>query len=134
MHQLQEVLTEIQRRRHFLVTSHARPDGDAVGSAIALGEILRTLGKNVDVVLHDTVPVIYKGLPFAETVIHASHAHEYDAAIILECDNIHRTRLQGLEGQFLINIYHHASSKAFADVNWIDANASSVAEMIFRLA
>ena len=134
MHQLHEVSSEIQRRRHFLITSHARPDGDAVGSAIALGQILRALGKRVDVVLHDPVPVIYKGLPFAETVIHASEAREYDAAIILECDNIHRTRLQGLEGKFLINIDHHASSKPFANVNWIDANASSVAEMIFRLA
>src|SRR5215831_18499641 len=133
--QLGEVLENIQSRRHFLVTSHTRPDGDAVGSTLALAQILRKMGKSAEIIMGDAVPVIYKPLPHAETIIHASRVNgKHDAAIILECDSVVRTRLQGLEEHFLINIDHHATSKPFADVNWIDPSACAVAEMVFRLA
>jgi bifunctional oligoribonuclease and PAP phosphatase NrnA len=135
MDQLERVLHEIEQRRHFLVTSHARPDGDAIGSALALAQILRKMGKSSEVVLGDSVPVIYKVLPHAESIIHASHVNgNCDAAIILECDTIQRTRIQGLEHCFLINIDHHISSKEFAHVNWIDPSAVATAELVFRLA
>jgi phosphoesterase RecJ-like protein len=135
MDQLEQVLHHIGEREHFLVTSHTRPDGDAVGSTLALAQVLRKMGKSAEVVLGDTVPVIYKPLPHAETIRQASHVNgKYDAAIILECDSLVRTRLQGLEHHFLINIDHHATSKPFADVNWIDPSACAVAEMVFRLA
>ncbi|HEY1527068.1 MAG TPA: bifunctional oligoribonuclease/PAP phosphatase NrnA [Candidatus Angelobacter sp.] len=130
-----KVLQEIQQRRRFIVTSHARPDGDAIGSTLALAQILRKMGKSAEVVLGDPVPVIYQMLPHSETIVHSSHVNGgYDAAIILECDSLQRTRLQGLEGHFLINIDHHISSKAFAHVNWIDPTAVATAELIFRLA
>ncbi len=132
---LEQVLQHIEQRRQFVLTSHARPDGDAIGSVLALSEILRTMGKSVEVVLSDNVPVIYRPLPFSETIIHASQVNgKYEAAIILECDSVQRTRLQGLEHHFLINIDHHASFKTFANVNWIDTSASATAEMVFRLA
>jgi phosphoesterase RecJ-like protein len=83
----------------------------------------------------DSVPVIYRPLPHAETIIHTSRVNgSYDAAIILECDSVLRTRLQGLDGHFLINIDHHETSKPFADINWIDPSACAVAEMVYRLA
>jgi len=133
--QLGQVLENIQSRKHFLVTSHTRPDGDAVGSSLALALVLRKMGKTAEVVLGDSVPVIYKPLPQADSIVHSSHVNgKYDAAIILECDSVTRTRLQGLENHFLINIDHHATSKPFADVNWIDPGACAVAEMVFRLA
>jgi phosphoesterase RecJ-like protein len=135
MDQLEQVLQEITQRGRFLVTSHARPDGDAIGSTLALAQILRKMGKFAEVVLGDSVPVIYKPLPFAETIVHSSRVvGDYDAAIILECDSVQRTRLQGLENHFMINIDHHVSSKPFADVNWIDSAAAATAELIFRLA
>ena len=132
---VEQVLESIIERRHFLVTSHTRPDGDAIGSTLALGMILRKMGKHAEVVFGDSVPVIYRPLPQAETIIHTSRVNgDYDAAIILECDSVLRTRLQGLERHFLISIDHHETSKPFADVNWIDPSACAVAEMVFRLA
>ena len=102
MDQVAKVLQEIQQRRRFLVTSHARPDGDAIGSTLALAQILRKMGKSADVVLADPVPVIYQPLPHSETIGHTIKADgKYDAAIILECDSVQRTRLQGLEDKFL---------------------------------
>jgi len=132
---LHQVLIEIEQRERFVLTSHARPDGDAVGSSLACCEILRRMGKQAEVILHDGVPRVYQQLPFADGVIHADRVNgSYDAAILLECDSIQRTRLEGLEKRFLINIDHHKSGRAFANVNWIDPQAVATAEMVYRLA
>jgi bifunctional oligoribonuclease and PAP phosphatase NrnA len=132
---LQEVLQQIEQRNRFVLTSHARPDGDAIGSALACCQVLRAMGKRADVVLHDGVPRIYRTLPFAEQVVQADRVSgSYEAAIILECDSIHRTRLKGLENRFLISIDHHVSGRPFAHVNWIDPQAVATGEMVFRLA
>jgi phosphoesterase RecJ-like protein len=132
---VKEVLRRIEERQRFLLTSHARPDGDAVGSALACCQILRSMGKEADVFLRDGVPRIYQPLPFADKVVQAERVHgDYEAAILLECDSVQRTRLEGLEERFLINIDHHLSGRPFAHVNWIDPTAVATAEMVYRLA
>lgn len=132
---IHEVLRQIEQRERFLLTSHARPDGDAVGSALACCEILRQMGKSADVILHDGVPGIYRPLPFAERVLKAESVNgRYEAAILLECDSVQRTRLAGLERHFLINIDHHLSGRPFAHINWIDPSACATAELVYRLA
>jgi phosphoesterase RecJ-like protein len=130
-----KVLEEIRARERFALTSHARPDGDAVGSTLACSEILRQMGKQAEVVLRDGVPRVYQSLPFADRVVHTANVNgSYDAAILLECDSIQRTRLEGLEGRFLINIDHHRSGRNFAHVNWIDPKAVATAELVYKLA
>jgi phosphoesterase RecJ-like protein len=132
---VEEVLRQIAQRKRFLVTSHARPDGDAVGSALACCQILRSMGKQAEVVLHDGVPRVYRSLPFANEVVQAECVgNGYDAVILLECDSVHRTRIEGLEKYFLISIDHHLTGRPFANVNWIDPKAVATAELIYRLA
>ena len=132
---LNAILQEIERRDHFVLTSHARPDGDAIGSVLACCEILRRMGKQAEVVLNGAVPHIYRPLPYVDSVINAQSINgHYEAAIVLECDSIQRTALDGLEKQFLINIDHHVSGKQFAHVNWIDPSACATAEMVYWLA
>ncbi len=132
---VEEVLRQIAQRKRFLVTSHARPDGDAVGSALACCQILRSMGKQAEVVLHDGVPRVYRSLPFANEVVQAECVgNGYDAVILLECDSVHRTRIEGLEIYFLISIDHHLTGRPFANVNWIDPKAVATAELIYRLA
>ncbi len=131
---LEQVLQEIRSRGRFVVTSHARPDGDAIGSALAFGQMLRVMGKDAKVVMRDGVPRIYRNLPFADRVLPADAVPENDAVILLECDSTRRTGLRGLENSFLINIDHHASGRNFAHVNWIDSSIMATAEMVFRLA
>ena len=132
---IDQVLKEIEQRDAFVLTSHARPDGDAVGSVLALYQMLRQLGKDVLVIMRDAVPLIYTPLPYSEVILHAHKVpgEAPAAAIILECDSIHRTRLLGLEGRFLVNIDHHSSAREFGDVNWIDPSACAVAEMVHKL-
>ncbi len=131
---LDRVLQEIRERRRFVVTSHARPDGDGIGSALACAQILRQLGKDAEIVMHDGVPRIYQSLPFADRVIRTESVPPNDAVIILECDSIKRTQLKGLEDCFLINIDHHVSGRNFANVNWIDSSVMATAELIYRMA
>jgi phosphoesterase RecJ-like protein len=131
---LDRVLEEIRSRRRFVVSSHARPDGDGIGSALACGQILRIMGKDAVVVMHDGVPRIYQNLPFADLVVQADAVPPSDAVILLECDSTRRTLLEGLEKCFLINIDHHVSGRNFADVNWIDSSVMATAELVYRLA
>ena len=131
---LEQVLQEIRGRRRLVVTSHARPDGDGIGSALACAQILQQMGKQADVVMHDGVPRIYQSLPFADRVLHCESVPSNDAVIVLECDSIKRTLLKGLEDCFLINIDHHATGREFANVNWIDSSAMATAELIYQMA
>ena len=124
----------IREGERFLVCSHSRPDGDAVGSMLAMGKLLEAMGKRADLVSADRIQVVYRGLPGAEDIRTVLRVHgPYDAAILLECDGPERTRLQGLEKFFLINIDHHATGLNFAHINWIDHQAACVGEMVYRL-
>ena len=132
---LRAILEAIRQGERFLVCSHSRPDGDAVGSMLAVGMLLRQMGKHVDLVAADRVPAVYRGLPGASEIRTALRVRGiYDAVILLECDGLERTRLRGLERMFLINIDHHASGKNFGNLNWIDPDACSVGELVYRLA
>ncbi|WP_158750938.1 bifunctional oligoribonuclease/PAP phosphatase NrnA [Acidobacterium sp. S8] len=134
-HNIHAVLQAIEAGQRFLVSAHARPDGDAVGSMLACSMILEQLGKHVEMVSCDRVPLIYRSLPCASAIRQVSRVDgNYDAVILLECDGIERSRLRGLEGRKLINIDHHASGRTFGQVNWIDTEACAVAEMIYELA
>src|SRR5437588_8296858 len=113
---MDQVLKEIEQRNAFLLTSHARPDGDAIGSLLALYQTLKQIGKRARVIMSDAVPLIYNPLPFANVIEHLDRVppDAPHASIVLECDSIERTRLQGLERRFLINIDHHTSARKFA--------------------
>lgn len=132
---IRAVLDAIERGNRFLVAAHSRPDGDAIGSMLACGMLLEQLGKHVDVISRDGVPLIYRNLPCADSIRQTDQVDgDYDAAILLECDGLERTGLAGLEDRFIINIDHHFSGKLFADVNWIENEACAVAAMIYELA
>jgi bifunctional oligoribonuclease and PAP phosphatase NrnA len=129
------ILRALSDGERFLVCSHSRPDGDAVGSMLALGMLLHQMGKRADLVSADRIPAVYRRLPGADAICAALHIRgPYDAAILLECDSVERTRLRGLEQFSLINIDHHITGQAFATLNWIDRRAVSAGEMVYRLA
>jgi bifunctional oligoribonuclease and PAP phosphatase NrnA len=129
------ILDAIRDAQSILVTGHARPDGDAVGSVLACGMMLEALGKQVEMAFSDRVPLIYRWLPCAQRIRHWQRVEgDFDLVILLECDGIERSRLKGLEGRRLVNIDHHTSGRNFAHLNWIDADACAVAEQVFTLA
>ena len=117
-----------------MITSHIRPDGDGIGSGLSLYWMLRSMGKEAEVVLRDRVPPAYNVLPGSElVVVQDDITTDYDAAFIIECSDVSRPGLPGLKNQFVVNIDHHSTTLPFGDINWIDSTAAAVGEMIYNL-
>jgi phosphoesterase RecJ-like protein len=132
---LSQVVQLIEQKYRFMITSHIRPDGDGLGSGLALYWMLRSLGKDVDVVLRDRVPPSYTVLPGTDLVLVRDDVTEdYDAAFIIECSDVERPGLPSLKDQFVVNIDHHSTTMPFGDINWIDPTAAAVGEMIYNLS
>ena len=122
------------RRQRFLLTSHARPDGDSIGSQLAMAFALEALGKQVRIVNSDPAPEHYQDFPGMDRIEIADRASaEVDAVIVMECSDLTRTGVAGLEGAFLINIDHHAGNRLYGAVNWHDESAAACGEMVFDL-
>lgn len=132
---MEAILNVLRQGERFLICSHSRPDGDAIGSMTAMAMLLQQMGKHADVVSADRIPAIYRSLPGADAVRPVQRVYgPYDAAILLECDAPDRAKVRGLDKFFQINIDHHLSGRPFAQLNWIDHGAASVGEMVYRLA
>ncbi len=131
---LSQVVELIESKDSFAITSHIRPDGDGLGSSLGLYWLLRALGKEVEIITRDCVPQAYRNLPGAKDIRTTPKIDRtYDAVFVIECSDISRPGLIDLEKQFVVNIDHHSTSALFGDINWIDATASAVGEMIYNL-
>lgn len=132
---LSQVVQLIEQKYRFMITSHIRPDGDGLGSGLALYWMLRSLGKDVDVILRDRVPPSYTVLPGTDRVlVQDDVAENYDAAFIIECSDVERPGLPSLKNQVVVNIDHHSTTVPFGNINWIDPTAAAVGEMIYNLS
>ncbi len=136
----ERLITRLRSGHRFLITSHANPDGDAIGSTVAAARLLRQLGKSTTMWLRDPVPRLYRALPGSER-IHAgteppaNFPDDFDGAIIMECPSTDRTGLaEFLTDLPLINIDHHLGNEHYGSVNWVDTAAPAVGEMVFRIA
>lgn len=131
---LSQVVELIENKNSFAITTHVRPDGDGVGSSLGLCWLLRSLGKQAEVVLRDEIPVSYANLPGANEIRQVSEVNgKYDAVFVIECSDLSRPGIKGLENQLTVNIDHHATCEHFGTINWIDQTASAVGEMIYNL-
>jgi len=128
------ILDVLRTGERFVICSHSQPDGDSLGSMLALGILLAQMGKRADLVSARPIPAHFHNLPGVEAIRIAPFVEgRYDAAVILECDSLERTRLTGLESLYQINIDHHVSGRDFANLNWIDRQAVSAGQMVYRL-
>jgi phosphoesterase RecJ-like protein len=130
---IEAIRDEILKRQRFLITSHARPDGDSIGSQLAMAFALEALGKQVRIVNADAAPEHYQDFPGMERMEITSQVEraEADAVIVMECSDLGRTGVAGLENEFLINIDHHAGNRMYGAVNWHDESAAACGEMVF---
>ena len=126
-----EVAAALRARHSFILTSHARPDGDAIGSQLALAYALDALGKQVRLIDRDPAPGIYGGFPGVDRIqVSGAADGPADAAVLLECSDITRPEVAGLDRYFVINIDHHLGNRMYGDVNWFDASAAACGEMV----
>lgn len=132
---LGQVIELIEKHSRFAITSHIRPDGDSMGSSLALCWILKGLNKDAEVIMCDSVPHSYSRLPGSDDVrVIKDIDRDYDAVFVIECSDVSRPGLPALKDQFVVNIDHHSTTALFGDLNWIDSTAAAVGEMIYNLA
>jgi len=132
--ELNEIVAAIRGRQRFVISSHARPDGDSIGSSLAMAFALRELGKEARVVHKDLAPaplLTFPGVPEIEIADRVDGA--FDAAIIMECGDLSRTGVAGLDQGFVINIDHHPGNSNYGQINWFDSSAAACGEMVFDL-
>ncbi len=136
MQNLKKIINKITASNRIAVISHVSPDGDAVGSSLALAIALRNSGRTVDVYLEDGVPNVYSFLTASDTVLSQWIGKEYDAVIALDTGDIDRLGkcVQVFNSTTSrINIDHHITNTSFGDYNYIDAKASSAGEIVYNL-
>ncbi|HTH37824.1 MAG TPA: bifunctional oligoribonuclease/PAP phosphatase NrnA [Pyrinomonadaceae bacterium] len=131
---LSQVVELIENKQQFAITTHIKPDGDGVGSSLGLFWLLKSLGKNAEVIVRGEIPPAYRNLPGADEIRDIKAVdRSYDAVFIIECSDLERPGIAGLDSELTVNIDHHATSGHFGTINWIDSTASAVGEMIYNL-
>lgn len=132
----EDLFKVVQGNHRFLVASHVNPEGDAIGSALALGEGLEKMGKEVTIFFDDTIPSLYSFMPHIERVVHDVTGMIFDVTIAVDCGELERLgkgfERVGERGIF-VNIDHHSSNDLFGDINIIDEDASATGEMIYKI-
>jgi bifunctional oligoribonuclease and PAP phosphatase NrnA len=123
-------LEEFRRAQNVLVVSHIRPDGDAVGSLLGLGQSLMAAGKQVQMVLADGVPSSFRHLPGANLVKRRVNGTPVDLAVVLDCSDLARTG--GVLGSRMpdLNIDHHITNLNFARINFVQPEAQATSGIL----
>ncbi len=132
-----EVAERIRAGRNFLITAHRNPDGDALGSGIALQRLIRKLGKEARMVVRDGFAKPLHNIPGADEVtvsdsLPADYPKAYDALFTMECPEVQRTGYNVLPGP-VVNIDHHLGNEMYGEINYLDIDAPSVGEMVLQL-
>jgi phosphoesterase RecJ-like protein len=126
----EQICQKVAKAKNIVVISHQRPDGDAVGSVLAIGLALEAIDKDVQMILEDGVPINLRFLPGSEKVSHKLNA-PFDLLIALDCSD--KNRLGNYANNCYpvdINIDHHITNDSYASINLIQPDAVSTTEII----
>ena len=136
---IEKIITSIKSNNNFVITAHTNPEGDALGSELAFQRLLNKLGKRSIIVNDDRLPYGYDFMPGAGRIKRFNPGLvrlKFDCLGVLDCSDLSRSgkvsRLASA-ARAVINIDHHVSNSRFADVNWVDPDASSCSELVYRL-
>ena len=133
---LAEAAAKLRAAEKILITAHVNPDGDAIGSTLALMQILREMGKTVQIYLDDKVPKNFAVMPFAEEIRHPreDETFEADLLVILDTAPDRIGAVKNLTGAPILNIDHHVTNKGGDFDLYVDADAAATCEIIFKVA
>ncbi len=133
---IDRILDRIGESKTICVGGHVRPDGDCIGSQLALALALRKQGKEVFCWNEDPTPHKYAFLDPDHVLQRPKGGREFDLAVALDCASFERLGAIGpaiAKRKLLINIDHHRSNTKYGDLNWISAREASTGELVFRL-
>ena len=132
-----EVADRIRAGSRFLITSHRNPDGDALGSGLALQRLIRQMGKEARVQVRDGFGKALYNIPGADQVtitdtLPADYPRGLDAVFTMECPEVERCGYPILPGP-VVNIDHHLGNTMYGEINYLDLDAPSVGEMVLQI-
>lgn len=134
---INEVIGKILSNNNIAITFHTSPDGDSIGSSLALLQALRTLNKNCYILCNDELPETFSFLPYSsEICLNKTIRSHTDCVIVLDCGNVERIAGSvsvSNKDYLLINIDHHISNDFYGDMNYVDAKASSMGEIVYHI-
>lgn len=134
MNDFDQLVSHIHHGRRFLLSSHQRPDGDAIGSAVGFALALRELGKDAHVVMDAVPPHFLRPFPFVDEIrVTKAVTDVVDGAVIMECSSLDRTGVTGLDRSPVLNIDHHVGNTRYGTINWIDEGAAACTELVMTL-
>jgi len=135
--ELKRVIGAIRSNRRFLISSHINPEGDALGSALALAFLLKRMGKQVTLANEGGIPEAFRFFPCPVPVLSRPKAgFKADVSFIVDVPVFSRVGSIAAMIQKIptvICIDHHVSNQGFADINWVDPKAAATGELIYRL-
>ena len=137
------IISELNKGKHFIISSHINPDCDALGSELALAYHLKAMGKEVSILNADPVPPTYQFLdPDKLIQRYAAHKHavtlaQADTIIVVDASEWKRLGKAGNDlsrtKAMIICIDHHPDGRPFADFSYVDTNVVAAGELIFDL-
>ena len=135
---IRDAANKLKESYRVLLTCHRNPDGDAIGSALALAELSEKLGVEATIVNRDKTPANLSLLPGADRIVVAETLPEdfpsaYDLVITVECPGLERSGFEGLTQLPILNIDHHPTNPGYGVVNFLDAESPAVGEMVWLL-
>lgn len=134
---MDNIVTQLKSGRNVLITSHIDPDGDAIGSLVAMGVALQTYGIDTTLYNESPIPAVYRFLPGVEHISKTLEGETpFDTAIVLDCSNLDRVGSRADQVSavpVVINIDHHVTNNGFGDLQIIDSSACATAEIVYRL-
>lgn len=136
--QLAQVASAIAAADDWLIVTHERPDGDAIGSSLAMAHILHGLGKRWTFVVSEPLPVRFSYLPlFSSAVIAPNELRAYHNVIALDCAD--PSRFEAVHAYVgaqanIVNIDHHRTNPRYGAAVWVDENAAATCELVYHVA
>ncbi|QSZ28257.1 bifunctional oligoribonuclease/PAP phosphatase NrnA [Aceticella autotrophica] len=132
---LNEIIENILSASNIILVTHISPDGDAIGCTIAMYKALKLLKKDVKIFIDDDIPDVYKFLPNSDK-IERPYDKNADIIVVIDCadkDRIGNAQELLKKDIISVNIDHHISNTLYADINYVDTNAASAAEIIYQI-
>lgn len=133
---MDSIIRQLKKSDRILVAAHINPDGDAIGSLIALGLSLSSLNKNATLYNESPIPAVYRFLPEIHRVANKIDETNYDTAVILDCGDLNRIgKAVSTVSRIpvIINIDHHVTNTHFGHLQLIDTSACATSEIVYRL-
>jgi phosphoesterase RecJ-like protein len=135
---MNDILDKIKESERIGISFHISPDGDSIGSALALCRGLRKLGKKAYIMSKEVPPFNLTFLPGSDSIDGrtTSVLPSTDVVMILDCGDAKRINADldfGKRDYTLINLDHHLSNELFGDLNYVDTNSSAMAEIAYQI-